>query len=192
MKDVSSEFANIRINGNIHGISDKEFIRIIFNHFLGRDFYFVDPLSNEQINALAVEEILSRYPNDKSNLFSKIKNFFHISETIDEKKKDLYSAILKSEGFLRVIYGDKSLVDKICKNNECIDIRYNDEVAIAAPLIKRSYQKSSKLNLKCKSRLTDITWIESVYIRDSRILVDSNIIKIFIEAVDSIRWKMES
>lgn len=41
------------------GISDKEFIEIITNIFLGKDWYVVAPLSHNQINEVILDNIIN-------------------------------------------------------------------------------------------------------------------------------------
>lgn len=43
----------------------QEGLRILMKHFLGNDWYVVDPLCNEQVNTVAIYEILERYPSGK-------------------------------------------------------------------------------------------------------------------------------
>ena len=49
--------------GNIYctGITDREFVHFIIKYLLGEDWYVVDPLGHEQINQIALEEILDKY-----------------------------------------------------------------------------------------------------------------------------------
>lgn len=49
--------------GNIYctGITDEEFITFITEYLLGEDWYVVDPLGHNQINQIALEEILNKY-----------------------------------------------------------------------------------------------------------------------------------
>lgn len=49
--------------GNIFctGITDEEFITFITEYLLGEDWYVVDPLGHNQINQIALEEILNKY-----------------------------------------------------------------------------------------------------------------------------------
>ncbi len=49
--------------GNIYctGITDREFVHFIIKYLLGEDWYVVDPLGHEQINQIALEEILDSY-----------------------------------------------------------------------------------------------------------------------------------
>lgn len=49
--------------GNIYctGITDREFVHFIIKYLLGEDWYVVDPLGHEQINQIALEEILYKY-----------------------------------------------------------------------------------------------------------------------------------
>ena len=43
------------------GISDAEFRAFIIDYLLGEDWYVVDPLGQNQINELAMDEILEKY-----------------------------------------------------------------------------------------------------------------------------------
>ena len=43
------------------GITDAEFRAFAIDYLLGEDWYVVDPLGREQINEIALGEILSKY-----------------------------------------------------------------------------------------------------------------------------------
>ena len=43
------------------GISDAEFRKFIIDYLLGDNWYVVDPLGREQINEIAIYEILQKY-----------------------------------------------------------------------------------------------------------------------------------
>lgn len=43
------------------GITDREFVNFIIDYLLGEDWYTAVPLSHEQINQVALEEILENY-----------------------------------------------------------------------------------------------------------------------------------
>lgn len=43
------------------GITDRDFVNFIINYLLGEDWYTADPLSHDQINQVALEEILENY-----------------------------------------------------------------------------------------------------------------------------------
>lgn len=43
------------------GITDREFVHFIIKYLLGENWYVVDPLGHEQINQIALEEILDSY-----------------------------------------------------------------------------------------------------------------------------------
>ena len=43
------------------GITYREFVIFIIDYLLGEDWYTVDPLSHNQINQVALEEILENY-----------------------------------------------------------------------------------------------------------------------------------
>lgn len=42
-------------------LSDKEALRELIDYILGKDWYVVDPLGKDQINAIAVEEIKRKF-----------------------------------------------------------------------------------------------------------------------------------
>lgn len=42
-------------------LSDKEALRELIDYILGKDWYVVDPLGKDQINAIAVEEIKQKF-----------------------------------------------------------------------------------------------------------------------------------
>lgn len=57
------------------GISDSEFRKEIIDYLLGKDWYVADPISQNQINAIALYEIQLKYKkNDK--LKKAFKAFF--------------------------------------------------------------------------------------------------------------------
>lgn len=43
------------------GVSDTEFRSFIIDYLLGEDWYVVDPLGQQQINEIALYEILKKY-----------------------------------------------------------------------------------------------------------------------------------
>ena len=43
------------------GITDKEFVNFIIEYLLGKDWYVADPLGHNQVNQIALEEILDKY-----------------------------------------------------------------------------------------------------------------------------------
>lgn len=49
--------------GNIFctGITDREFANFIIEYLLGKDWYVADPLGHNQVNQVALEEILDKY-----------------------------------------------------------------------------------------------------------------------------------
>lgn len=53
--------------------SDYEAFKKIQDHFLGKDWYVVDPISHQQVNTIAVAEIIERYPVKKKFRFFKNK-----------------------------------------------------------------------------------------------------------------------
>lgn len=46
------------------GITDREFVVFIIKYLLGEDWYVADPLGHDQINQVALEEILDKYSKD--------------------------------------------------------------------------------------------------------------------------------
>ena len=42
-------------------MTDREFVQIMLDYFLGEDYYIADPLGHEQINTIVACEIISRY-----------------------------------------------------------------------------------------------------------------------------------
>ncbi len=46
------------------GISDSEFVTFAIDYLLGKDWYVTDPLGKEQINEIALEEILEKYSKE--------------------------------------------------------------------------------------------------------------------------------
>jgi len=56
-------------------LSAQEAVNILCNYFLGEDWYIVDPVRNDQANAIIVEEIKntvpSKYNKDKFLLYRK-------------------------------------------------------------------------------------------------------------------------
>lgn len=59
--------------------TDREASQILIHHFLGDDWYVVNPIGHEQINTEAVWEILSKYPHakqEKEKFYKKVKNVF--------------------------------------------------------------------------------------------------------------------
>lgn len=46
------------------GISDAEFRTFIIDYLLGRDWYVVAPLSQDQVNELALNDILKKYSKE--------------------------------------------------------------------------------------------------------------------------------
>ena len=43
------------------GITDKEFVNFIIEYLLGENWYVADPLGHNQVNQIALEEILDKY-----------------------------------------------------------------------------------------------------------------------------------
>lgn len=46
---------------NLEPLQAQEALNILIDHFLGEDWYVSDPLGPTQVNAIAVDEILSKY-----------------------------------------------------------------------------------------------------------------------------------
>lgn len=44
----------------------QEGLHILIHHFLGDDWYTVNPISRDQVNTEAIYEILKRYPEHKT------------------------------------------------------------------------------------------------------------------------------
>lgn len=63
---LDERYANRKDKENIFGvgISDSEFRVFIIDYLLGKDWYVVDPLGQEQINEIALEEILEKYSKE--------------------------------------------------------------------------------------------------------------------------------
>ena len=180
----------------IHGTTVNEFEKIICNHFLGRDYYIVDPVRGDVGRSIELHEILSRYPKPEGihnkSLLDKIKNFFRRKDhiPIDEHLKNLYEAILLYQGFSRIYFSDKDYVREcyVCRQPKCIKIEIDHMIVIAAPLVHKDYENSCRLSRIGKSRITDTLWIDDVFIYDNA-KVDSLCIKGLIESLNSIRWK---
>lgn len=68
-------FARIRndIEENIFpkGTDAQEALNILIEHFLGDDWYIVDPLGVSQVNSVAVLEILQKYPSGSIRIIPK-------------------------------------------------------------------------------------------------------------------------
>lgn len=60
---LDERYRNRPDKDNIYGvgISDREFIYFAIHYLLGEDWYVVDPLGNDQVNEIALLEILERY-----------------------------------------------------------------------------------------------------------------------------------
>lgn len=43
------------------GVSDAEFRAFIIDYLLGEDWYVVDPIGRQQVNEIALHEILEKY-----------------------------------------------------------------------------------------------------------------------------------
>lgn len=53
------------------GTDAQEALNILIKHFLGEDWYVVDPLSVSQVNSVAVLEILQKYPSGSIRMIPK-------------------------------------------------------------------------------------------------------------------------
>ena len=53
------------------GTDAQEALNILIAHFLGNDWYIVDPLSVSQVNSVAVLEILQKYPSGSIRMIPK-------------------------------------------------------------------------------------------------------------------------
>lgn len=42
-------------------MTDREFVQIMLDYFLGEDYYVADPISHEQINTIIACEIISKH-----------------------------------------------------------------------------------------------------------------------------------
>lgn len=58
-------------------ITDREALDILQNHILGEDWYVVDPMSNNQVNPILVNDILKKYDRATESIFSKVKRLFN-------------------------------------------------------------------------------------------------------------------
>ncbi len=59
---IDEEYENREDKDSIFGvISDKEFRIFIINYLLGEDWHIADPLTQMQINEIALHEILKKY-----------------------------------------------------------------------------------------------------------------------------------
>lgn len=60
---MNDKYRNREDKDNIFGvgITDSEFRMFIIDYLLGSDWYVVDPLSQKQINEIALFDILNRY-----------------------------------------------------------------------------------------------------------------------------------
>ena len=76
IKECSKQ--NYIINPNIF-LSDYDFVNIIIQHFLGKNWYVCSSISTVQVNAEAMLEILDKYPNINGNRIGKtffLKRYF--------------------------------------------------------------------------------------------------------------------
>ena len=69
--ELTSDITTTYEDEPLKSIKAQNAIRILIDHFLGKDWYVVDPLTSEQVNAIAVDEIIKKYPKGK---FRRIKN----------------------------------------------------------------------------------------------------------------------
>ena len=68
-------------NSYCTGITDKEFVHFIIKYLLGEDWYVVDPLGHEQLNQIALEEILDKYSKE---FRKEIKRFNKSKEHLEQ------------------------------------------------------------------------------------------------------------
>lgn len=54
----------------------QEGLNILIKHFLGEDWYIVDPLPTTQYNTISIYYILSKYKNKKS-IWEKLKGYLN-------------------------------------------------------------------------------------------------------------------
>ena len=77
MVNRAEKFANSKMDKyNIYPRSTEaqEGLDILIEHFLGKDWYVVDPLPQKQVNTVAVYQILSVY--EKKSLWQRVKSIF--------------------------------------------------------------------------------------------------------------------
>ena len=61
-----NEFKKTMSNkGAYPSLNAQEGLNILMKHFLGENWYVVDPIHNDQVNAVLVYEILEKYPSGK-------------------------------------------------------------------------------------------------------------------------------
>lgn len=56
----------------LESLQAQEALNILIDHFLGEDWYVVDPFEPTQVNAIAVDEILSKYSGAIFQIMKKI------------------------------------------------------------------------------------------------------------------------
>ena len=56
----------------LKSIEAQKALNILIEHFLGPDWYVVDPLGPKQVNAIAVDEILKKYSGPIFQITKKI------------------------------------------------------------------------------------------------------------------------
>lgn len=56
----------------LESLQAQEALNLLIDHFLGEDWYVVDPLEPTQVNAIAVDEILSKYSGAIFQIMKKI------------------------------------------------------------------------------------------------------------------------
>jgi len=66
MKNENKELYDMKLTDAQDGL------HTLIDHFLGKDWYVADPLSSKQVNTIAIEEILKKYPSGKTR---RIKNY---------------------------------------------------------------------------------------------------------------------
>lgn len=62
LKKIENKYMN-RNGDNIYpkSMSDEDFIQIMIEYFLGKDYYIADPISHGQANVIIAYEIISKY-----------------------------------------------------------------------------------------------------------------------------------
>lgn len=63
-------------NNSLPTMTAEEALNVLTNHFLGSNYYIVDPVHATQANVIIVEEIISKYPiseDKKQEIYERIK-----------------------------------------------------------------------------------------------------------------------
>jgi acyl carrier protein phosphodiesterase len=56
----------------VEPLEAQKAVDILADHFLGRDWYVVDPLCATQVNAIVVDEIIHKYPKRKKLVMRRV------------------------------------------------------------------------------------------------------------------------